>query len=256
MCVPKTLALREKSDLLKIKLPDPYSAGRMPIYMEACRMVRSQIKDSSVGGNIAGPWTIAVGLRDAQTLLKDCMKDPPFIHALMELTTEVCRTFSLALATTGVGLSIGEPTASCSLTSPRIYREFIFPYHQKLISALHNERLSVTLHVCGYSDPILEDLINTGADALSIDSSSSLPLMVNLAQKRTVVIGNVSTRLFYQGSREEMEAEVKRCIEVAAKHSGFILSTGCEVPYIATPERIGWFMEAGEKFGTYTSPPA
>ena len=253
MCISERLALEDKANLAHLKVPDPFTAGRMPAYMESCRLVKEQVSDSSVGGNVAGPWTIAVSLRDAQNLIRDCRSDPEFVHALMQLTTEVSRTFALALATTRVGLSIGEPTASCSLVSPRLYREFILPYHQKLFADLKAAGLTTTLHVCGYTDPILEDLVSTGADAISIDFPASLERMMEVAADKVVVIGNVNTRLFYSGSREEMEAEVQRCISTAAGAPGFIMSTGCEVPGIALPERIHWFMEAGEKYGAYTS---
>jgi uroporphyrinogen decarboxylase len=256
MCISEKIALEEKSNLADLRVPDPFTAGRMPDYMETCRLVKEQVRDSSVSGNVCGPWTIAISLRDAEALLKDCRRDPEFVHALMQFATEVSRTYALALATVGVGVSIGEPTASCSLVSPRLYREFIFPYHQRLLADLHANGLGIALHVCGYADPILQDLMDTGADAISIDFPSSLEQMAALSSGKVVVIGNVNTRLFYQGSREEMEAEVKRCIDAAAKGSGFILSTGCEVPGIATPERVRWFMEAGEKFGTYASQPA
>ncbi|MDP6100192.1 MAG: uroporphyrinogen decarboxylase family protein [Dehalococcoidia bacterium] len=254
ICISERVALEDKSNLGKLRVPNPSTDGRLPTYLEMCRLAKEQLKDASVGGNVCGPWTIAISLRDAESLLKDCRRDPEFVHALMELTTEVSHTSALALATTGVGVSIGEPTASCSLISPRLYREFIFPYHQRLFTQLRDAGLGLTIHVCGYADPILEDLIETGVDAISIDFPSSLEQMVGLSSGKVVVIGNVNTRLFYTGTKEEMEAEVKRCIDTAAKGSRFILSTGCEVPGIATEERIRWFMEAGEKYGAYPAP--
>ncbi len=255
ICISERVALEDKRNLADLRVPDPFTAGRMPTYLEACRLVKEQIKDAAVGGNVCGPWTVAVSLRDAETLLRDCRRDPEFVHSLMEFATEVSRTYALALAAVGVGTSIGEPTASCSLVSPRLYREFIFPYHQRLFNDLHAKGCNITLHVCGYADPILQDLMDTGTDALSIDFPSSLEQMVAVSSGKVVVIGNVSTRPFYSGAREEMEAEVKRCVDTAAKGSGFILSTGCEVPGIATTERIRWFMEAGEKFGSYAAQP-
>lgn len=256
MCISERLALEDRANLHRLKVPDPFTAGRMPAYMETCRLVKEQIKESSLAGNVCGPWTIAISLRDAEALLKDCRRDPEFVHALMQLTTEVSRTYALALATTGVGVSIGEPTASCSLISPRLYREFISPYHKRLFADLHASGVGTSLHVCGYADPILQDLVDTGTDALSIDAPSSLERLVALSAGKVVVIGNVNTRFFYTGTREEMEAEVKRCVYTAAKGSAFILSTGCEVPGIATRDRIQWFMEAGAKYGTYARPAA
>lgn len=251
MCISTTNVLKDKANLKNLKIPNPDSDGRMPYYIEACRKVRSQITDSSVGSVIPGPWTIAINIRDAEVLLRDCLKDPDFVHPLMEFTSEVVRTFALAVSKTGAGISFSEAPASCSLISPKIYREFIFPYHKKLISELHSQKIGVTLHVCGYAEPILEDLVNTDVDSISIDSKSSLAKMVEISQRRTVIIGNVDTMLFYSGTRQQMEEAVKSCIDIAAKHSAYILSTGCEVPAAATPEAVKWFVEAAQKYGMY-----
>jgi uroporphyrinogen-III decarboxylase len=48
-----------------------------------------------------------------------------------------------------------------------------------------------------------------------------------------------------------MEADVRRCIDTAAKHSGFILSTSCEIPPRSNPEIVGWFMDAAREYGRY-----
>ena len=54
-----------------------------------------------------------------------------------------------------------------------------------------------------------------------------------------------------QTTREEMEADVRRCIDTAARHSGFILSTSCEIPPRSNPEIVKWFMEAAREYGRY-----
>lgn len=252
ICISKTRTLKDKENLKHLKIPDPQKEGRMAYYIDACRRVKEKVKDVSVGSVVSGPWTIALALREAEALIRDCSKDPHFVHSLMEFTLQVSSNFALAAQSkAGVGVSFSEAPASCSLISPKLYREFIFPYHKKLIEEMHSKKISITLHICGYIDPIMEDLIQTGIDALSIDAKSSLAKMVELNHKRTVIIGNVDTNLFYSGTKEEMERTVKNCIDIAAKESAFILSTGCEVPWVGSIERVQWFMEAAEKYGYY-----
>jgi uroporphyrinogen-III decarboxylase len=48
-----------------------------------------------------------------------------------------------------------------------------------------------------------------------------------------------------------MVAEVRRCVDAAAAHSAFILSTSCEIPPRADPEAVRWFMEAAREYGRY-----
>lgn len=249
MCISKTIALADKANLQKLCLPDPYKDGRMPDYLEACRETKKQITDSVVSAVIAGPWTIAIGLREANQLLRDSMKDKSFVHELMEFTTHVAIVSGEAVREQGVGLSYSEAPASCSLISPTIYKELIFPYHKKIVSHFKEKRMSVGYHVCGYTDPILEDLIATGASNISIDAPSDLAKALELARGRAVVIGNVDTNLFHLGKSERFEGAIQDCLEKAGKTGGYILSSGCEVPGIANLETVGWFMEAARSLG-------
>jgi uroporphyrinogen-III decarboxylase len=44
---------------------------------------------------------------------------------------------------------------------------------------------------------------------------------------------------------------VGRCIDTAARQSGFILSTSCEIPPRSNPEIVKWFMDAAHDLGRY-----
>ena len=95
-------------------------------------------------------------------------------------------------------------------------------------------------------------MVETGAAAISIDEPTNFAKAIQVAKGKAVVIGNVNTSLFFLGSKEEMEKEIKNCIDMGASGSGFILASGCEVPGIAPPERVQWFMDAARELGRYT----
>jgi len=147
MCISKKMVLEDKGRLNRLSVPDPYKDGRLPDYMDACKMIKDAITDSSVGAVIAGPWTIAIALRGASELIRDAIKDPAYVHELMELTTEVAIRFGLAIPSTGAGMSYSEAPASTSLISPKMYKEFVFPYHKKAIGRLKEEGIGCTLHI-------------------------------------------------------------------------------------------------------------
>lgn len=242
--------LEEKSTLAKLNIPDPKRDKRLPYYLEACERVTSVLKDPGIAGLLNGPWNIAVALRGAQELIYDTMDDPDFVHELMRFTTEVAKTFGDAQRETGVGVNVADAAASCSLISPNIYAKFVKPYEEELITYFKQKKARVTIHICGYIDPIMEDLVASGADAISIDGPSSLKKLVEVSQKKAVVIGNVPTELFVGGTKEQIEAAVKACIETAADGSAYILSSGCEIPYNASLETIKYFMNAGHQHGS------
>jgi uroporphyrinogen-III decarboxylase len=45
--------------------------------------------------------------------------------------------------------------------------------------------------------------------------------------------------------------QARRCIDTAARHSRYVLSTSCEIPPRSKPEIVQWFMDAAHEYGRY-----
>lgn len=251
LCITTKAALEDKGKLNSLKLADPAKDGRMPDYLAAIVETKKIITDVPISPIIAGPWTIAIGLRGAIELIRDALKDPEYVHELMAFTTQMSIKSGEALLSINAAPNYSEAPASCSLISPDMYRTFIFPYHKQIVDHLKEKKAGVGLHVCGYVDPILEDIVNTGANNISIDAPSDLAKAVEITRGKAVLIGNVDTFLFLSDDREAMKQAIKNCLDVAPKDSGYILASGCEVPGIAPPEKIAWFMELVNELGRY-----
>lgn len=245
----KKYILSQKSALGYLKLPQPERSGRFPLYMEACKAVAKTVKDSALTGTVTGPWTIAAGLRGAQELIFDTVDDPAFVEELMRFTTEVTKILGSKVIETGLSLTMGEAASSCSLISPAIYQQFIKPRHKEIVDFFRLKKAGLSMHICGYIDPIMEDLLDLGIGALSLDSPSSLKRIVEISRKKIVLVGNVATTLFVSGSKEEMDASVKECIRAAGSGGAYIVSSGCELPYNATVERVQFFVKAAQEHG-------
>jgi uroporphyrinogen decarboxylase len=247
--IPTKLALGDKGNLNNLQVPDPTRDGRLPGYLEAVAETKKIVTDAIVSAVIAGPWTIAIGLRGAEELLRDCFRDPGFIHELMRFCTQASMRFGEAIIPMKVGLGYSEAPASCSLISPKIYRTFILPYHKQLVAHFKERKVGLGLHICGKSEPILEDLVDTGWTNISIDAPTKLSVAAAAARRKTVLIGNLDTNLFYSGSKADMKRAIETCLSRTAGDSGYILATGCEVPGIAPPEKIDWFPELVDELG-------
>jgi len=243
--------LNDKGNLKNLKVPDPKQDGRMPAYLEACIETKKHVKDAPVSGVIAGPWTIAVGLRGALNILRDSAKDPDFIHDVMEFTSQVTIKFTEALSEIGVGVGYSEAPASCDLISPKMYRELVYPYHKKIVNHFKEQKVGVGLHICGNANPILEDMVNTGVSNISVDSGTDLAKAAEAARGKAVLIGNVPTDTFLSENRQDMKDAIEDCIKKAKNDSGYLLAPGCEVPTIAPPEKIDWFMQIAKEVGSY-----
>ena len=247
---PKTVLLEDKSRLARLRIPDPKKDGRIPYFIEVCERVSAQVKKTAaLGLGHSGPWNIAIHLRGAEALLLDTYSDPPFVHDLMKFSTEVVRTVGDALIEAGFSPSLGEAAASCSLISPQIYREFIKPYHKELCNYFRSKGNYLALHICGEIDLIMEDVVDTGINFLSLDAPSSLKRLIKTGNGKVTVMGNIPTTFFSAGTPLEMETAIRDCIQTAAEGSGYILASGCEIPMNSTEDRIDHFFNYGRQYG-------
>lgn len=243
--------LEDKGKLSSLQVPDPKVDRRLPGYLEACAQIKKVVTDAPVSGVIAGPWTIAMGLRGANDLIVDTKIDPDFVHELMQISTAATKSFTEALSEIGIGVGYSEAPASCNLISPGIFRDFVLPYHKELVSYFSEKKVGVGIHICGNANPILDDMVSTGASNISVDSGTDLALAAEAARGKAVLIGNVPTECFLANNKEVMKRAVEDCLAKVANDSGYILAPGCEVPTIAPPEKIDWFMDLANEIGSY-----
>ncbi len=250
----------DKTKLARLPMPDPAKTARLPAFLEQCEALVRAKPPAAIGAVAVGPWTIAMLLRNPETMLLDTFEDPQFIHDLMRVSTDFCKLWGDAIVKTGIGLSFSEPTASISLISPDNYREFVAPYHTELVDYFKAKKVGVTTHICGTTYPIYEDLIRCGFTTVSFDLDQQadptlhvdqLKRFMEVSKGRAVAIGNVDATKFERSSKEAMVADVRRCIDTAARHSAFILSTSCEIPPRSEPEIVKWFMDAASEYGRY-----
>ena len=252
----KKRILEEKSNLAKISIPDPEHDEPLPYTLEVCEMVGSALKkEAAVRGIVSLPWTVAIQMRGMEQFIYDTIDDPDFVHAAMRFCTDYTKVLGDAVVEAigegGVGLYATDPSSGCSVISPQMYRDFVKPYHQEIVDYFKERKTWITFHICGYLDPIMEDIVSTGVNGISIDERSSLKKMFQASCGKAVVIGNIAPLLFANGTKEDIETAVRECMQVASGESGYILASGCAIPPQTPLENLQYFMEAADKYGRY-----
>jgi len=249
--------LQDKSTLKRIELREARHYERLSYYREICEQASSALPDVVLDTFAISPWSTAMMMRGMENLIYDTADDPDFVHELLRFTTELAKMIGDALLETDAGIiTIGDPSAGCSVISPAMFRRWAKPCLQETIHHLKRQsKTPIFLHICGYTDPIMEDLVSLGIDGLSIDAPSSLKKLVDISQKRIVIEGNFPGELYIEGTREQIEEKVRESVEIAAEPSGYryILCSGCQVPDNAPLENVRYFLEAGQRYGRLPS---
>jgi uroporphyrinogen decarboxylase len=246
--------VKRASDIDKVRIPDPRRDGRLPIHLQATKMIRQAIdKSAPIFSYVPGPLTLSGILRKTDALMIDLIKNPKLVHDLNKRSVEASKAYALAKIESGSDIIVAaDPTASATMISPKMFEEFALPYLKELFTTVSEAGAVPSLHICGQTTPILEKMVETGAKILELDYQVELREAKRRIGSKACIQGNVNpTGALLRGSAADILSESRKCINDAAAGGGFILSTGCEVPYEAKIENVKALVRAAKEFGRY-----
>ncbi len=245
--------IKQHSDLSKVKVPDFNKDGRLPVYMEATEVavkeVGSEVCVSTVFG---GPFTTAAALYPVELLTRELIKNPKWVHELLEVCTLAGIKFIDEILARKALPIIVEPIGSASLVSPKHFREFVTPYLKRLSDHVHKVGggMPAVLHICGKTTPNWKPMLESEFDIWSLDAVD-LGEAKKAAGHRVALVGNVVPANLLKNSPEEIDAEARGICEKMGDKAGFILGSGCEVPINTPPENVDALINAARKYGRY-----
>ena len=179
-----------------------------------------------------GCWQDAACLVGAEPLILAAHDDPEWVDALLRILQRRKMAFveSLAGARYDI-LELGGGDASTSVISPRLFDRFVAPYDAPLIEAAHRAGQRIVYHICGKIMPLLERIVEMGADAIETFTPAGMGGDTDLARARARIGGRVSMiggfdqlHFFTGCDAETTRAEVRRCFDAAGREGRYILS--------------------------------
>ena len=224
--------LRHVRDISSLSIPDPHRDGRMPVVLEACKILREEVGEQTpVIGTIQGPMTLAGQLIGMETLIYTVVDSPEEFNQILDFTTQVTITFAKVLVEAGAHvIQIFDPSSSCSVINRAVFCRHVFPNLRRIFTELRKEPdLICWLSITGRTQPILDLLPKTGAHLFNIDYLVPISLAMEKLSHHCIN-GNIKPFAFISGSAKEIEKEAQILIEKAHLRRGFILSPGCEIP--------------------------
>ncbi len=119
-----------------------------------------------------------------------------------------------------------------TMLSPRQMRTYVFPWHARIVDAVHRAGKPVILHSCGRFDAILDDISALGFDARHSYEDAILPVeqAYDLYRDRFAILGGIDVDFVCRASAEEVYARSKAMLERAEPLGGYALGTGNSVP--------------------------
>lgn len=245
--------VKTENDFHKLKMPNPYTDGRMPMVLEATRRCSAEMgSEGFVCSLVMGPVNIASQLMGVENMLVTSMMEPEYFEKVLEFTSEVTVNFAQACVRSGAhGVVMGEATCSASMLGPAIYEEYIQRIHKRVIDELRLRGVKyTTLHICGKLENQQLDMIaNTGVTALDVDTPVDMSAARAFLGNRMAFIGNISTTELLTKSPEFIDGKCKEVLD--SKNLGLILGAGCTMGPATPEENVAALVNSAKKYGVY-----
>jgi hypothetical protein len=203
-----------------------------------------------------GPWELACEVRGLVALSTDIYDRPGFVHELMRFCTDWLTGFYRRLGETGIHSILMDETWVGVGIAPQHYREFMQPYERECVQAAHEAGYLVSFHDCGRATLLLEDIVETGADAIETLTSNRSSGDVDLADAkqrvgdRVCLMGGFNEHLLYEADAEAVREEVKRCLDAAMAGGGYILRSTGQI-FDSKPGLIEVMCDTAREYGRY-----
>ncbi len=220
--------LADKSTLSKLPSPDSVFGASMEDRIRGVELLRQRVgNDLIVEGWVEGPCSDAADFRGMNRLMVDFSDDPEFVAQLFEYSVELATGFAAAQIAAGADIiGIGDPPSS--LVGPRMYQEQIWPWHKKLVDAIHANGAKVRLHVCGNTRRILADIGRLGCDLVDVDSPVPMEQARAQVGPAQALIGNLDpVRDVRNGSSESIQSSLQVLQQTCGER--WIVAAGCEI---------------------------
>lgn len=241
-------------DLALLVIPDPGSAGRMPVFCESVQKILKKTNGSVfIKATTASPFVLAGHLLGMENLMIITATRQDFLNEVLSFCSKVVLRYATALAEAGAhAVGFGAALASPDLISPVYYNELVQPHERPLIDAIHQKGCKHVMHICGNSLPIIEQMALAGSDIIDLDQNVSIIDAKTAADNRATFRGNLDpVNVMLKGSPDQVFEAARICIEKGKPGGRFILSPGCTVDYHTPPDNIRMLQKAVEAFGWY-----
>lgn len=228
----------DKVPLKDLKVPTE-ADGRIPIVIEATEKIMKKYNDDiGVLGLVCGPLTLGLHLMGSK-LISKMIKSPQEVLDVMEFSSRVCSEMARTYLDRGVKfISIVDPMTS--QISPKFFNKFADPFYKPTIDLVKKYQGYSLIFVCGNSTRITTNLLDVeGATGIAVDEQIDMKYLAEEARKRRKVFaGNLplTAGLLFGEVKDNIDF-AEKCIDIC-KGPGFILATGCDMPYNSNPENV------------------
>lgn len=183
-------------------------------------------------------------------LLEALGTDPDGFGAVVESYGRMIGKYFRALADADVPMVMIHDDlvwTSGPFASPAWYRKYIFPTLKKCIAPVVESGKKIAFTSDGDYTAFIDDIADCGVNGFVMEPMTDMGYIAEKYGRTHFFIGNADTRVLLFGSREEIESEVKRCMNIGKRCPGFFMAVGNHIPANTPVENALWYNECYER---------
>lgn len=206
--------LVHKEDEMDVKIPaDLATRGRVPLLKEAIRLLKADIgKEVVIGSYVLGPFTLAGQVMELNDLLKLSFKKPDKVAKLLDVMADALIIVAKEFEGAGTDyMTVREMGATSDVLSPRVFKNLILPPLMKVIKAINVHKV---LHICGKTNDIVTSMMESGADAISVEQKNDVAETRKKLGKDALIFGNYDPyNVLVSGDEALVRSTMRKCID-------------------------------------------
>ncbi|UCG79432.1 MAG: MtaA/CmuA family methyltransferase [Nitrospirota bacterium] len=225
----------KNEDEMEISVPeDLVGRGRVPLMHEAIGIAKKEAGgEIPVGSYVLGPFTLAGQIMELNDLLKLSFKKADKVGKLLEILSGVIVKVAKVYEDAGIDfITVREMGATSDVLSPRVFKNLILPHLQNIIKELN---VPSVVHVCGKTNDIVGFMMESGADAISVDQKNDITETRKKLGNDALVFGNFDPyNVLVAGTPDLIREAITKCIDDGVS----AVWPGCDIWPTVPPENF------------------
>jgi uroporphyrinogen decarboxylase len=251
---PVAFPLKTRADLCGYRPPDPTLPGRASEIEAGAAVAAGRLALTSA---VTGPFTTAWLLMGLEGISIALAEDPAFLTDVFRISNEFAKEAARLSVAAGVDCvwiadDFGDSRSGFLRTEK--FRKYVFPYVAELAEYIAALGVPVLLHSCGHIWAYLDDIAQTpivAVNPLQRTAGMDLARFKEKYGRRFCIIGNIdSSRTLPFGTPDDVAAEVREAIDIAAPGGGFILASDHSLHDGISVENILEMFRVGREYGS------
>lgn len=186
----------------------------------------------------------AIALVGFERLCIITMTDPDLAAGIFtRIGSSLVRYYEICASFASVGACISNDDwgfKNQTMLSPQDMRTYVFPWHKRIVEAIHKAGKPAILHSCGNLEAVMDDVI----DDMKFDGKHSYEDAIMPVEdayerwgKRIAVLGGIDVDFLIRSGEAAVKARSSAMLERARKRGSYALGSGNSIPAYVPQEQ-------------------